>query len=107
MILHSQEGGKVCDISSDKRQTDEGDKTNISIEVSDSETAGFFNVSARGAMQIAVLVEEMRREGYEVLVSRPMVITKRDENDKLIEPYETLYVEVPEEYEWSYEIFGC
>ena len=73
-------------------------KTNISIEVSDSETAGVFNVSARGAMQIAVLVEEMRREGYEVLVSRPMVITKRDENDKLIEPYETLYVEVPEEY---------
>ncbi|MGB0610565.1 MAG: translational GTPase TypA, partial [Verrucomicrobiales bacterium] len=73
-------------------------KTNISIEVTDSETAGVFNVSARGAMQIAVLVEEMRREGYEVLVSRPMVITKRDENDKLIEPFETLYVEVPEEY---------
>ena len=73
-------------------------KTNISIEVSDSETAGVFNVSARGAMQIAVLVEEMRREGYEVLVSRPMVITKRDEKAALIEPYETLYVEVPEEY---------
>ena len=73
-------------------------KTNISIEVSDSETAGGFNVSARGAMQIAVLVEEMRREGYEVLVSRPMVITKRDDNDVVIEPFETLYVEVPEEY---------
>ena len=73
-------------------------KTNISIEVSDSETAGVFNVSARGAMQIAVLVEEMRREGYEVLVSRPMVITKRDDNDVVIEPFETLYVEVPEEY---------
>ena len=73
-------------------------KTNISIEVSDSETAGVFNVSARGAMQIAVLVEEMRREGYEVLVSRPMVITKRDDSDVVIEPFETLYVEVPEEY---------
>ena len=73
-------------------------KTNISIEVSDSETAGVFNVSARGAMQIAVLVEEMRREGYEVLVSRPMVITKRDDNDVVIEPFETLYVEVPEDY---------
>ena len=73
-------------------------KTNISIEVSDSEMAGVFNVSARGAMQIAVLVEEMRREGYEVLVSRPMVITKRDDNDVVIEPFETLYVEVPEEY---------
>ena len=49
-------------------------------------------------LQIAVLVEEMRREGYEVLVSRPRVITRRDENDVLVEPYETLYVEVPEEY---------
>ena len=49
-------------------------------------------------MQIAVLVEEMRREGYEVLVSRPMVITKRDQNDVIIEPFETLYIEVPEQY---------
>lgn len=47
-------------------------------------------------MQIAVLVETMRREGYEVLVSRPSVITKRIE-DKLMEPFETLYVECPED----------
>ena len=73
-------------------------KINISIDVSDSERAGIFNVAARGAMQIAVLVEEMRREDYEVCVSRPRVITKRDENDVLVEPFETLYVEVPEEY---------
>ncbi|MFP6874146.1 MAG: translational GTPase TypA [Verrucomicrobiales bacterium] len=73
-------------------------KSNISINVSDSDRAGVFNVAARGAMQIAVLVEEMRREDYEVLVSRPRVITKRDENDVLVEPFETLYVEVPEEY---------
>ncbi|MCH2059777.1 MAG: translational GTPase TypA [Verrucomicrobiales bacterium] len=73
-------------------------KINISIDVSDSERAGVFNVAARGAMQIAVLVEEMRREDYEVCVSRPRVITKRDENDVLVEPFETLYVEVPEEY---------
>jgi GTP-binding protein len=73
-------------------------KINISIDVSDSERAGVFNVAARGAMQIAVLVEEMRRENYEVCVSRPRVITKRDENDVLVEPFETLYVEVPEEY---------
>jgi GTP-binding protein len=71
-------------------------KTNISIEVSDAEQAGVFNVAARGAMQIAVLVETMRREGYEVLVSRPSVITKRID-DKLMEPFETLYVECPED----------
>ena len=73
-------------------------RTNISIEVNDTDTAGIFDVSARGAMQIAVLVETMRREGFEVLVSRPMVITTKDEQGKLLEPYETLYVEVPDEH---------
>lgn len=73
-------------------------KTNISIEVEDTEQAGVFNVSARGAMQISVLVETMRREGYEVLVSRPMVITQKADNGDLLEPFETLFVEVPEEH---------
>jgi GTP-binding protein len=56
---------------------------------------GRFLVAARGAMQIAVLVEQMRREGYEVLVSRPSVITKT-ENGVLLEPFENLWVEAPE-----------
>lgn len=73
-------------------------KTNISIEVSDGDQAGLFNVKARGVMQISVLTEQMRREGFEVLVSRPMVITKKDENGKVLEPFETLYVEVPDEF---------
>jgi len=73
-------------------------KTNISIQVEDTDTAGIFSVSARGAMQIAVLVETMRREGYEVLVSRPTVIYRRDENGKLMEPFETLYIEAPGDY---------
>ncbi|MDG2400244.1 MAG: translational GTPase TypA [Akkermansiaceae bacterium] len=73
-------------------------KTNVSIHVEDSEMAGVFNVSARGAMQIAVLVETMRREGFEILVSRPTVIIKRDEKDKRLEPWEILYLELPSEY---------
>ena len=73
-------------------------KTNVSIEVSDTDQAGVFEVAARGAMQISVLVETMRREGYEMLVSRPMVITKKGENGGVEEPFETLFVEVPEEY---------
>ena len=48
-------------------------------------------------MQIAILVEQMRREGYEVMVSRPEVIFQRDENGSLLEPIENLYVEVPNE----------
>jgi len=70
-------------------------KTNISIKAEDTDKAGVFNVSARGAMQIAVLVETMRREGFEVCVSRPKVITKRDAEGRLLEPFETMYVEVP------------
>ncbi len=71
-------------------------KTNISITVDESDVAGAFEVSARGAMQIAVLLEQMRREGFEVLVSPPMVIT-RTENGQLLEPFETLWLETPEE----------
>jgi GTP-binding protein len=71
-------------------------RTNISLSVQDTEAANIFLVSARGEMQIAVLVEQMRREGYEVLVSRPEVILKQQDG-KTLEPYETLWVEVPNE----------
>ncbi len=70
-------------------------RTNVSIEVVDSDKAGVFAVSARGAMQVAVIIEEMRREGYELLVSRPIVI-EREVDGRRCEPYETLYVEAPD-----------
>ena len=69
---------------------------NISLQVSDTETAGAFEINARGEMQIAILVEQMRREGYEVMVSRPEVIFHRDEIGALLEPIENLYVDIPE-----------
>jgi len=72
-------------------------RTNVSLTFEDTDTAGHFQVSARGEMQIAILVEQMRREGFEVLVSRPEVIFKRDEQGNLLEPMETLYVDVPSE----------
>jgi len=71
-------------------------KTNISISVEDADVGGAFKVKARGAMQIAVLVETMRREGFELLVSRPTVITK-EVDGSIHEPYETVWVEVPDE----------
>jgi GTP-binding protein len=70
-------------------------RTNVSLIVSETETAGHFDVKARGEMQIAILVEQMRREGFELLVSRPEVIFKRNEAGELLEPMETLYVDVP------------
>jgi GTP-binding protein len=70
---------------------------NVSLQVKDTETAGAFEINARGEMQIAILVEQMRREGYEVMVSRPEVIFQRAEDGSLLEPLENLYVEVPNE----------
>jgi GTP-binding protein len=72
-------------------------KTNVSIYIEDSDKAGIFNVKARGAMQVAVLVETMRREGFELLVSRPTVIEKISDDGKRLEPYETVWIEVPDE----------
>ncbi len=71
-------------------------RTNISLEYEDTGESNFFTVRARGDLQIAVLVETMRREGYEVLVSRPQVIY-RQEAGRTLEPYETLWVELPNE----------
>jgi len=72
-------------------------RTNVSIVFNDTNIAGHFDVQARGEMQIAILVEQMRREGFELLVSRPEVIFRRDEDGNLLEPMETLYVDVPSE----------
>ncbi len=72
-------------------------KTNVSINIEDTDKAGIFNVKARGAMQVAVLVETMRREGFELLVSRPTVIEKTGPNGERLEPYETVWIEVPDE----------
>ncbi len=71
-------------------------KTNVSIYIEDTDKAGIFNVKARGAMQVAVLVETMRREGFELLVSRPTVIEKIVDGQRQ-EPYETVWIEVPDE----------
>jgi GTP-binding protein len=69
-------------------------KSNISIHIKDTDEGTRFLVSARGAMQIAVLLETMRREGYEVMASRPTVLYKEIDGT-LCEPYEQVWVEVP------------
>jgi GTP-binding protein len=88
--------GKLVTSRQIRERLDREQKGNVSIHVEESERAGVYYVSARGAMQIAVLVEQMRREGYEVLVSRPVVIT-HEVNGAVHEPFETLWLEVPEE----------
>ena len=70
-------------------------RTNVSLQFEEGDVAGIFTLSARGEMQIAILVEQMRREGFELLVSRPEVIIKQDARGDKLEPFETLYVDVP------------
>jgi GTP-binding protein len=69
-------------------------RTNISLSVSDTDVPNIFLVSARGELQIAILVEQMRREGFEMLVSRPEVIMRKDDG-RILEPFETLWVDTP------------
>ena len=71
-------------------------RTNISIKFEETGESTEFKVNARGAMQVAVVVEEMRREGFEVLVSRPTVI-KKEIDGRSHEPFETVYLEVPDD----------
>jgi len=71
-------------------------RTNVSLRVEDTAAPNIFAVSGRGEMQIAVVVETMRREGYEVLVSRPQVIFHRGEDGELLEPIEKVFIETPQ-----------
>ena len=80
-----------------KDRLDREMQSNISISLEDTQDGTRFLVNARGAMQIAVLVETMRREGFELLVSRPTVLYK-DIDGKRCEPFEKIWVEVAEEH---------
>lgn len=72
--------------------------TNVALKVEDTESADTFKVSGRGELHLSVLIESMRREGFELQVSRPEVILKRDENNKLLEPYESVTIDVPQDF---------
>jgi GTP-binding protein len=71
---------------------------NVALRVADTDSPDQFKVSGRGELQLAILIEMMRREGYEIQVSKPEVITKRDENGELLEPIEQVVVDCPEEF---------
>ncbi len=72
--------------------------TDVSLRVEETDTTESYKVSGRGELHLSVLIENMRREGYEFAVSKAEVLYKRDENDKLLEPMELAYVDVPDEF---------
>ena len=72
-------------------------ETNVSMRVEETDSTDTFKVSGRGELHLSILIETMRRQGYEFQVSRPKVIFK-EQNGQLLEPMELLIVEVPEQY---------
>jgi GTP-binding protein len=81
-----------------KERLDREIKSNVALKVEETETAGVFKVSGRGELHLTVLIETMRREGYELCVSQPQVILQFDANGKPLEPYEDAVIDLDENY---------
>ena len=71
--------------------------TDVSLRVEETDNTDSFKVSGRGELHLSVLIENMRREGYEFAVSKAEVLYKKDENGKLLEPMEKAYIDVPDD----------
>ena len=73
-------------------------QTDVSLRVEDTDTTDSFKVSGRGELHLSVLIENMRREGYEFQISKPQVLFKTDENGKKLEPMEMVTIDVSDEF---------
>ncbi len=81
-----------------KERLDREIKSNVALRVEETDSAGVFKVSGRGELHLTVLIETMRREGYELCVSQPQVILHTDERGKPTEPYEDAVIDLDENY---------
>jgi GTP-binding protein len=95
--LAGTEGSKVTSRMILDRLQKEAE-TNVAISLNISDSGESFEVGGRGELQLGVLIENMRREGFELSVSRPKVLFKRDENNQLLEPIEEVFIDVDEIY---------
>lgn len=75
--------------------------TDVSLRVEETDSADSYKVSGRGELHLSVLIENMRREGYEFAVSKAEVLYHTDENEKRLEPMELAYIDVPDEFTGS------
>ena len=95
--LAGREGKKVTSRLIRDRLMKENE-SNVSIQVTPTEDNDSFEVAGRGELQLGVLIENMRREGFELSVSRPRVVYRTDENGKRLEPVEEVVIDVDEEF---------
>lgn len=94
--LAGKDGGKFLTIHKIRERVEKEEVTSVSIEIDEDAPADTVKVQARGELQLAILIETMRREGYEMQISRPEVILKREGN-QINEPHEIVTLELPEE----------
>ena len=73
-------------------------ESNVAVRITEAEDKDSFEVAGRGELQLGVLIETMRREGFELGISRPRVLFREDENGQKTEPYETVVIDVDDEY---------
>ena len=95
--LAGTEGDKVTSRVIAARLAREAE-TNVAIRVSHTDSTDSFEVAGRGELQLGVLIEQMRREGFELAISRPRVLTQADENGKRLEPIEEVVIDLDEQY---------
>ena len=95
--MAGREGSKVTSRMIRDRLFREAE-SNVAIKVTESDDRDSYEVAGRGELQLGVLIETMRREGFELGISRPRVLFKEDENGGKTEPYETVIIDVDEEY---------
>jgi len=91
--------GQVITVRQLRERLEKELRTNVALRVEDVGRTDGVKVSGRGELHLAILIEEMRREGLELCVSRPEVITKRGEGGALLEPIEQFIVDLPQEYQ--------
>ncbi|MEI6634290.1 MAG: translational GTPase TypA [Chlamydiota bacterium] len=97
-LLSGREGCAVT-MRQIRERLDREERVNVSLRVEETGRADRMKVSGRGELHLAILIEEMRREGMELCVTRPEVITSRDRAGNVLEPMEHLVIDVPEEFQ--------
>ncbi len=92
-----KDGGKFLTIHKIRERVEREEAVSVSIKIDKEAPADTVKVLARGELQLAILIETMRREGYEAQISRPQVIFTRDASGQILEPYETITLEIPDD----------